>query len=264
MNLPGLSPALKAATGLAVGAAFAGAVALTASGGHRENATFNAGTIDVTPTAFVERAATALASPATGFPTPRPTIVLPTPAPRPTIDPSADKGGLFADGVKDLPRADTKSWLTYTNSKWGYTFMYPPNWVLNEGEAGVPAVHPLQYAQVLNPVSERGTNVSGVNCNGVGCEAAPPGTLSFGVSVDTSTALCTLAPTRLADDQVVAAGASVRRCAQRTPEGGLVVQLAFSLRGGLTARALLGKGREVTADKQQIIEAILDSFRALP
>src|SRR5712691_9787937 len=126
MNLLALSPALKAAAGLAVGVAFAFTASRRAHGG---NAGFNAGTINVTPraTAFVEKVPT----PPVDFPT----VTLPTPAPRPTVDPASDKGGVFADGVSDLTLVDKKGWLTYTNTRWGYTFMYPATWVLEAQDA---------------------------------------------------------------------------------------------------------------------------------
>jgi hypothetical protein len=59
MNLLALSPALKAAAGLAVGVAFAGAVAYGVTTGNHgaDTPKFNAGTLNVTPvlTPFVER-----------------------------------------------------------------------------------------------------------------------------------------------------------------------------------------------------------------
>ncbi len=113
MNLPGLSPALKAATGLAVGAAFAGAVALTASGGHRENATFNAGTIDVMPTAFVEKRPT----------TPAP--LGPTPATNAT---PVYATALATPGPRKGPEACPKDWQFFDNTLLKYTLCVPSEW----------------------------------------------------------------------------------------------------------------------------------------
>src|SRR5689334_20501729 len=111
MNLFALSPALKVAAGLAVGIAFAGAIAygVTTGGVHSaDTPKFSAGTIGelATATPILER-------PPGGQPIrPAPPVPIPN-----TAVAGLDRGGLFGDGLTNVPKVDVTEWKTYSNAK---------------------------------------------------------------------------------------------------------------------------------------------------
>jgi len=197
--------------------------------------------------------------PQTPTPVPRATPPVPAVTPR-SVVPGLDKGGLFGDGVKDLEKVDITGWLTYKNDKWGYSFQYPPGWELEESEAP-PGSFPYHWVRVLNPFSERGANVPGVNCSGFECEGARPRTLNFGISVDKGQQSACAEPGQLvAVDQLNVSSRSAKRCAVIHPTGTPQVQLTFELRDGKALVVLLEKGRNAPPDGQAILETILDSL----
>ncbi len=257
--LPVLAAGLKVVVPLAVGAALAGSIALIASeggGGPRPSGQIAAPS--PTPTSVTERTPwLADKSP------PRPTFVPPVITPR-SVVPGLDKGGLFGDGVKDLQRVDTSGWLTYRNDKWRYSFRYPPGWELEDFEAPNGFV-PLQWVRVTNSMPERGRNVPDVNCSGITCEAAAPGTLNFGVVVERQGSECSIPGQLVADDEITMQRRPAKRCVVRQMPGTpAVVQIAVPGQDNLIVRMSLTKGRETTPVGQAILETILSTLTLWP
>ena len=269
MNLLALSPALKVAAGLAVGIAFAGAVAygVTTGGRSGETLNFEPGTIGgpATATAFAEK--------------PREPVLPPTP--RATVEPprivrTAIPGppgqGLFGDGVTNLPALDTTAWLAYSSSKYGYSFKYPATWKLmessnegNRGPTGEPA-YPLQFVLVQNSLSDQGKNVAGQNCVGSGCIGPGPKALSFGVAIVSSA--CNAPGDLVTLDSIVVGGASGSRCVLQAQDLNQLksrsVFIALPSNGVYSLEISLARGREAGSSDQALLETILSTFLLKP
>ncbi len=261
MKLAALSWPLRAAAAAAVGLAFAGAVYLAAQGGGSGGGP--SAQLAATPTAtpVPERV------PQPERPPPQPTFVPPVITPR-SVVPGLDKGGLFADGVKDLPKVDTSDWLTYRNDKWGYSFKYPPGWELEEQDnSGLSAygrpAWPRQWVRVLNPASERGRNIPGVNCAAITCEAANPGTLNFAVAIEAGPS-CSIPGQLVVNDVWTIAANAGKRCVVIHPAGTPIVSMGFPSPNNLTLSVVMEKGRETTPSGQAILEAILSTLTITP
>jgi hypothetical protein len=179
----------------------------------------------------------------------------------------ADKGGLFGDGVTNLPKVDTKGWKTYSNAKYGYRFIYPPDWLLQEtdnsslhGPNGEPA-YPLQAVDLTNPPAEAGQNILGQNCDGDGCIGAPPRAMAFLVHIVNG--LCNRPGDLIASDTLSVSGATASRCVLASQSANAVrtVSLGFPLGDGTNfVEVTLQRGRDVEPAEQAILETILASL----
>jgi hypothetical protein len=122
MNLLALSPALKAVTGIAVGVAFAGAIAYGVSHGPGGSDTpkFNAGTLGTpSPTASPPRT-----------PTPGERTATATPTPTPSPVPTSEATGCPAD------------WQFYDNTPAQYSICFPPGWGFHSPTSPAPQTSP--------------------------------------------------------------------------------------------------------------------------
>src|SRR3989442_12647947 len=120
MNLAALPPLLKVAAGLAIGAAFAGSVALIASRGDNGPPTaFNAGTIgQLSPTPI-------------RTPTPTPFVEHPLGTPRiPPLEPTLTPAPTPANF------ACPSGWASQNNAATHYLFCTPPGWVVTFSALG--------------------------------------------------------------------------------------------------------------------------------
>lgn len=194
-------------------------------------------------------------------------VELPIIKPRTPI-PGADKGGLFADGVQNLPRADTSGWKTYSNDKYTYSFKYPPNWELEETDSagltdpqGRPA-YPLQAATVKNPFAERGQNQPGVNCVDAACIAPLPKALGFYVAIESGH--CGVSGDLVVADTFTVDGRQGDRCVIESPNDKVsrVVHISFPLGDGKNfLKIAFERGRNVSPGEQGPLETILSTFK---
>jgi hypothetical protein len=178
--------------------------------------------------------------------------------------PGADKGGLFGDGITNLPNVDMKGWKTYSHAKYGYSFMYPPDWLVQEtdnsslhGPNGEPA-YPLQAVDVTNPLTQAGQNILGQNCDGDGCIGAPPRAMAFLVHIVNG--LCNRPGNLIAADTVSVNGATASRCIHASQSANAVrtVSLGFPLGDGMNfIEVTLQRGRDVEPAQQALLETIL-------
>jgi hypothetical protein len=187
-----------------------------------------------------------------------------------TVIPGADKGGLFADGVVNLPRVDTTDWKTYANAKYGYSFRYPSTWELVEsssegrtGPRGEPS-YPLQSARVRNPGAEQGQNIRGQNCIEAGCIEPPPNFLSIEFAVHSG--ICGGAGDLLARDTPLINGRQSQRCVVRSAydRATVAVYVDFPLGPGNYLKAVLTRGRGVTPQQQAVLETVLSTLSFTP
>jgi hypothetical protein len=253
---------------VAAGGALAGAIAFGAGGGLGGDSTppseLRAPTplpTEDDPTLDREREPTPRAR-ATSTPVVRPTFT-PIPVATRVVTPGLDRGGLFGDGIQDLSSVDTSDWRTYTNSKWSYSFKYPKEWEIEEFE-GAPTGSPIQWVRARNRTDERGENVPGQNCQGALCEAAPPGVLNFGVTVDHNVlgASCPLLGPLIVQDSRAVSGKQAQRCVVlQVADSPPTVRITIPLDQELVLGVLLEKGRQRTSRTDQaILETILSTL----
>jgi hypothetical protein len=179
----------------------------------------------------------------------------------------ADLGGLFADGVKDLPLVDTSDWKTYSNDEYGYSFMYPGDWEFSErdndgrhGPNGEPA-YPIHQLVIQNPAAEAGENIPGENCEEAGCEGPTPKVLGFYVGVWPS--LCDIPGELISRDTWLVDGRDGDRCVIQdydTPTRFVYIGFPAGDSGDLLVIAL-ERGREIGPDEQAVLETILSTFK---
>jgi hypothetical protein len=191
---------------------------------------------------------------------------------KPTLPPrtpiaGANKGGLFGDGVVNVPKVDTSGWKTYSNARYGYSFKYPPNWALDErdnaghhGPNGEPS-YPLQEVTVANPLEDQGKNLPGTNCQGSGCNGAGPNALGFDVRI--LNALCNIPGDLIVIDTFAVNGKQGSRCVLQS-QGDKITRatsIGFPLGDGTNfIEVLLQRGRAVSPQEQAILETILSTF----
>jgi hypothetical protein len=188
--------------------------------------------------------------------------------------PGADRGGLFGDGRQGLARPDTSTWSTYTNSKWGYSFRYPPDWQLRQGEAGPDHIdvggifprYPRQRVDLQNPRSEHGTTNLGPDCP-FPC-TWPSNILFFEITFDLPGFWCGAGPFLVLVDVRHVSERLAHRCVSRAgaESENRAVHLAFpwpdieSKGLALIMKIVLVKGHAVSPTDQAVLEAILDSL----
>lgn len=188
----------------------------------------------------------------------------PASGPRTPI-PGAAKSGLFADGVANLATVLTSGWKTYSNATYGYSFMYPPTWEIedrdNEGHkspyTGEPA-YPLQAVTVRNPLSERDENRPGVNCTDVSCLAPLPKVLGFYVAI--IKAHCAVPGDLIIRDKVTVDQRTGDRCVIQSQNDGKsrFVYMSFPIGDGANViDVAFERGRDVTPSEQAVLETIL-------
>ncbi len=179
----------------------------------------------------------------------------------------ANKGGLFGDGITNLPKVDTSGWKTYSNAKYGYSFKYPPDWVVQEtdnspfhGPNGEP-YYPLQAVDVGTPASQAGKNIPGENCQGDGCIGAGPKAMAFLLHIVNG--LCNRPGNLIALDTVSINGTTSSRCILASQSGNAVrtVSFGFPLGDGTNfIEVTLQRGRDVEPAQQATLETILASL----
>lgn len=266
MKLLGALPAPKVAGAIAVTAAFAAVIILGAERERRPLDNSQLATVStLTPTRI------AIPEVRTAFPgTPaltRPPIGTPIPVPTRVVIPGADKGGLFADGVTNLPKVDTSTWKTYSNTKYGYSFKYRPTWRLQEtdnsgltGPGGEPA-YPLQAVAVHRPEMEQGRNLPSTNCVSDECNLPPPTYLGFFVSL--LNAACNTPGDLLASSTISFAGRQAERCVIKSPREsvGSIVSLAFPYPDNKNFIVVsMQRGRSTSPSEQAILETMLSTL----
>jgi hypothetical protein len=58
-----------------------------------------------------------------------------------------------------------KGWLTYTNNTYGYSFKYPPSWIVNSNNSTITVTSPngykFQYSEISSPFASGGAQIVG-------------------------------------------------------------------------------------------------------
>lgn len=204
-------------------------------------------------------------------PRPPPWATPPAPFVR-TVVPGPKGGGIFADDVNTVPpQVDTSGWKTYENKKFGYSFKYPPSWVItSESDSsdcrgpGGRLCFPIQHVSFTNPREEW---AAPPGCEDETCLANAPKLLQFGVEIIDES--CPGAGDIVVQDKVTLNSKSVDRCIALSDFDKRVRGVAVAFR--YTTDLFVGrefflvvymsKGATVTPAEQSILDAMLTSFR---
>jgi hypothetical protein len=207
-------------------------------------------------------------SAATPAPTAPAAPTLPPPPPIVVRTPiaGAAKGGLFADGVTNLASANTAGWKTFSNSKYGFTFRYPADWLLSESDSsglhgpnGEP-YNPLYRVQVGNPAAEAGQKIPGQNCTANDCAGPPPGYMAFTVAI-WSLDQCDISGDLVAVDTMNLGGRKGARCVVEYPmDYSRTTEIWVRLTDGNSLSVIIEKGNSVAPGQQATLETMLSTF----
>ncbi len=192
----------------------------------------------------------------------QPPVVIRTPIP------GAAKGGLFADGVANLPILAATDWKTYTSDKLGLTFQYPPDWQLTESDStgrygpnGEP-VYPLFRVEVHNPPAEQGEKIPSENCSAAAndCSGPPPRLLTFSAAIWGSGS-CNVAGDLIASDSTTIAGHPGTRCVVEYPnDKSRTTAIALMLDKGRYLIVQVEKGNAVSSTDQAVLETVVSTL----